>query len=131
MAKAKTPNVPIRSWSSNPLVNYFFRLPRNCFHSCNVLATLSVVMFFFRLFSFFVLANLSIFFLTLLIPLFLQPCPLLLFFPDSSHSMVVSFLSTVLAPYYFGGARSKGFATFRNVPKLTFFLPDWVRKAGL
>ena len=29
---------------------------------------------------------------------------------------------------YFGGARSKGFATLRNVSKLHFFLQDWASK---
>ena len=29
---------------------------------------------------------------------------------------------------YFGGARSKGFATFRNVSKLTFWGQDWARQ---
>ena len=29
---------------------------------------------------------------------------------------------------YFGGARSKGFATLRNVPKLLFWGQDWARK---
>ena len=31
-------------------------------------------------------------------------------------------------PIYFGGARSKGFATLRNVSKLTFLRQDWARK---
>ena len=30
--------------------------------------------------------------------------------------------------YYFGGARSKGFATVRNVSKLTFLGQDWAPK---
>ena len=31
-------------------------------------------------------------------------------------------------PIYFGGTRSKGFATLRNVSKLTFLGQDWARK---
>ena len=37
-------------------------------------------------------------------------------------------LETLLAQNYFGGARSKGFATLRNVPKLLFLGQDWARK---
>ena len=33
----------------------------------------------------------------------------------------IAFFCLLLVSYYFGGARSKGFATLRNVSKLQFF----------
>ena len=45
---------------------------------------------------------------------------------------IIDFLITrkinKLFVYYFGGAQSKGFATLRNVPELTFLGQDWARK---
>ena len=35
--------------------------------------------------------------------------------------LVTSLMASLLYPFYFGGARSKGFATLRNVSKLQFF----------
>ena len=32
--------------------------------------------------------------------------------------------------FYFGGARSKGFATLRNVPKLLFGGQNWAREGS-
>ena len=37
-------------------------------------------------------------------------------------------LETLLVHNYCGGARSKGYATLRNVPKLLFLGQDWARK---
>ena len=46
----------------------------------------------------------------------------------SSQSRLNGFPMQILVNFYFGGARSKGFATLRNVSKLTFLGQDWARK---
>ena len=46
--------------------------------------------------------------------------------PYLTPLLTESFVSCLL-PYYFGGARSKGFATLTNVSKKTFLGQDWAR----
>ena len=42
--------------------------------------------------------------------------------------LITEFKQSSVKPCYLGGAQGKGFATIRNVSKLTFLGPDWVRK---
>ena len=52
------------------------------------------------------------------------PCMLL----DSALYSIVT--GVICSHFLLGGARSKGFATLRNVSKLTFLGQDWARKTG-